>query len=216
MRDWAAPAVSAAKEVGDAALIAAAAVMPAFADAMTGPAETARSRRAQAAALVDELPDDELSLRPDAAGWLAIAEVYLDLYAEADAHASRALAARSRERAGGSLAPPLSRPAQGLVRARQAGRGCRAPGRCHRGRRVCSGRRRRLPGTCSTGPSSHSPPAIWTSRSPPQRRASNSRATSTKVSSQPGPRRGSPASCSRPGNQTEPSSCSSAVPVVRS
>src|SRR5215475_14187476 len=91
MRDWAAPAVSAAKETGDAALVAAAAVMPAFADAMTGPTETARSRRAQAAALVDELTDDELSLRPDAAGWLAIAEVYLDLYAEADAHASRAL-----------------------------------------------------------------------------------------------------------------------------
>jgi len=40
---------------------------------------------------VDELSDEELSLRPDAAGWLAIAEVYLDLYAEADAHASRAL-----------------------------------------------------------------------------------------------------------------------------
>jgi len=91
MRDWAAPAVSAAKETGDAALIAAAAVMPAFADAMTGPTETARARRAHAAALVDDLPDDELSLRPDAAGWLAIAEVYLDLYAEADAHASRAL-----------------------------------------------------------------------------------------------------------------------------
>jgi ATP/maltotriose-dependent transcriptional regulator MalT len=91
MRDWAAPAVSAAKDVGDAALIAAAAVMPALADAMTGPAGTARARRAEAAALVDELPDDELSLRPDAAGWLAIAEVYLDLYAEADAHASRAL-----------------------------------------------------------------------------------------------------------------------------
>jgi ATP/maltotriose-dependent transcriptional regulator MalT len=91
MRDWAAPAVSAAKEVGDAALIAAAAVMPAFAAAMTGPTETAWSRRAHAAALVDELPDDELALRPDAAGWLAIAEVYLDLYAEADAHASRAL-----------------------------------------------------------------------------------------------------------------------------
>jgi DNA-binding NarL/FixJ family response regulator len=65
--------------------------MPAFAAAMTGPTQTARSLRAQAAALVDELPDDELSLRPDAAGWLAIAEVYLDLYAEADAHASRAL-----------------------------------------------------------------------------------------------------------------------------
>jgi ATP/maltotriose-dependent transcriptional regulator MalT len=91
MRDWAAPAVSAAKETGDAALIAAAAVMPAFADAMTGPTQTARSQHAQAAALVDELSDDELSFRPDAAGWLAIAEVYLDLYAEADAHASRAL-----------------------------------------------------------------------------------------------------------------------------
>jgi ATP/maltotriose-dependent transcriptional regulator MalT len=91
MRDWAAPAASTAKEVGDAALIAAAAVMPAFADAMTGPSETARTQRAHAAALVDELSDEELSLRPDAAGWLAIAEVYLDLYAEADAHASRAL-----------------------------------------------------------------------------------------------------------------------------
>jgi ATP/maltotriose-dependent transcriptional regulator MalT len=91
MRDWAALAVSAAKEVGDAALSAAAAVMPTFADAMTGPTEIARSRRAHAAALVDELSDDELSLRPDVAGWLAIAEVYMDLYAEADAHASRAL-----------------------------------------------------------------------------------------------------------------------------
>jgi ATP/maltotriose-dependent transcriptional regulator MalT len=91
MREWAAAAVSTAKEVGDAALIAAAAVMPAFADAMTGSAETAQSRHAHAAALVDELSDEELSLRPDTAGWLAIAEVYLDLYAEADAHASRAL-----------------------------------------------------------------------------------------------------------------------------
>src|SRR4030095_10516652 len=45
----------------------------------------------EAAALVDELLDEELSLRPDAAGWLAIAEVYLDLSAEADARASRAL-----------------------------------------------------------------------------------------------------------------------------
>jgi ATP/maltotriose-dependent transcriptional regulator MalT len=91
MRDWAALAVSAANEAGGAALIAAAAVMPAFAAAMTGQTQAARSRRAQAAALVDELSEDELSLRPDAAGWLAIAEVYLDLYAEADAHASRAL-----------------------------------------------------------------------------------------------------------------------------
>ena len=73
------------------ALLAAALAMPALADAMTGPTETARSRRAEAAALVDGLSDDELSPRPDAAAWLAAAELYLDLYAEADAHASRAL-----------------------------------------------------------------------------------------------------------------------------
>ena len=91
MHEWAASAVGAAKVVGDASLIAAALAMPALADAMTGPTETARSRRAEAAALVDGLSDDELSPRPDAAAWLAAAELYLDLYAEADAHASRAL-----------------------------------------------------------------------------------------------------------------------------
>ncbi len=91
MHDWADRAVSAAKVLGDAALLAAALAMPALADAMTGPPETARSHRAEAAALVDGLSDDELAPRPDAAAWLAAAELYLDLYAEADAHASRAL-----------------------------------------------------------------------------------------------------------------------------
>jgi hypothetical protein len=81
---------------------------------------------------------------------------------------------------------------------------------------VCSGRRRRLPAISSTGPSSQSRSAIWTSRSPPQRRASSSRATSTKVSSRLGLRRGSPTSCWRPGNRTGRSTCSSAAPVVRS
>ena len=91
MHEWAARAVNEATVLGDTALTAAALVVQALADAMTGPTETARSQCTEAAALVDELSDDELSLRPDAAGWLAIAEVYLDLYAEADAHASRAL-----------------------------------------------------------------------------------------------------------------------------
>jgi DNA-binding NarL/FixJ family response regulator len=71
--------------------MAAALAMPALADAMTGPPETARSHHAEAAALVDGLSDEELSPRPDAPAWLAAAELYLDLYAEADAHASRAL-----------------------------------------------------------------------------------------------------------------------------
>ena len=91
MRGWATRAARAAEVLGDAVLTAAAAVMCAFADAMTGPIDLARSSRDEAAALVDDLPDDELSIRPDAAGWLAITEVYLDLYAEADLHASRAL-----------------------------------------------------------------------------------------------------------------------------
>jgi DNA-binding NarL/FixJ family response regulator len=91
MHGWAAQAVNAAELVGDATLMAAAAAMRAFADALTGPTDEARSHRARAAMLLDELSDDELSPRPDTAGWLAITEVYLDLYAEADAHASRAL-----------------------------------------------------------------------------------------------------------------------------
>jgi ATP/maltotriose-dependent transcriptional regulator MalT len=90
MHHWAGRAVGDAKMLGDAALMAVALAMPALADAMTGPTDRARAHRAEAAALVDELSDDELSLRPDAASWLAAAELYLDLYAEADAHASRA------------------------------------------------------------------------------------------------------------------------------
>jgi ATP/maltotriose-dependent transcriptional regulator MalT len=91
MHDWAGRAVDDAKMPGDAALTAAALAMPALAHAVTGPLETARSHRAEAAAVVDGLSDEELSLRPDAVAWLAAAELYLDLYAEADAHASRAL-----------------------------------------------------------------------------------------------------------------------------
>jgi ATP/maltotriose-dependent transcriptional regulator MalT len=91
MHDWAGRAVGDAKMLGDAALTAAALAMPTLADAMTGPTETARSRGAEAAALIDGLSDEQLSLRPDAPAWLAAAELYLDLYDEADAHASRAL-----------------------------------------------------------------------------------------------------------------------------
>ena len=91
MHHWAERAAAEAKLLGDPSLMAAALAMPAFAAALTGLTETARSRHAEAAALVDELSDDELLLRPDAAAWLAAAEIYLDLYAEADAHASRAL-----------------------------------------------------------------------------------------------------------------------------
>jgi DNA-binding NarL/FixJ family response regulator len=92
MGDWAVRAVDAARLHGHAGLVAAALAMPALAEALTGHTESARSHRAEAAALVDGLTDEELSLHIDAAGWLAAAELYLDLYAEADAHASRVLA----------------------------------------------------------------------------------------------------------------------------
>jgi ATP/maltotriose-dependent transcriptional regulator MalT len=100
MREWAGRAVAAAKVLADPSLLAAALAMPALADAVTGSVESALAHRAEAAALVDRLSDDELSLRLDAASWLAAAELYLDLYAEADAHASRVLAiARAAGRA---------------------------------------------------------------------------------------------------------------------
>jgi DNA-binding NarL/FixJ family response regulator len=91
MHDWAGRAVGAARQVGDPPLTAAAVAMLALADAMTGAAERVEADRSEAAALVDSLSDDELALRLDAAAWLAGAELYLDRYAEADAHAERAL-----------------------------------------------------------------------------------------------------------------------------
>src|SRR6266540_111741 len=91
MHDWAERAVSTAEVLGDPPLTAAALAMPALADAMSGAGERAQSHRADAAALVDSLSDKELSRRLDAAAWLAAAELYLDRYAEADAHAGRAL-----------------------------------------------------------------------------------------------------------------------------
>jgi len=92
MQDWAGRAVSAAGLLGDPPLTAAAVAMLALADAMTGATERAQADRLEAAALVESLPDDELAHRLDAAAWLAGAELYLDRYAESDAHAERALA----------------------------------------------------------------------------------------------------------------------------
>jgi ATP/maltotriose-dependent transcriptional regulator MalT len=91
MHHWAERATREAKLLGDASLTAAALAMPALAAAMTGPTGKALSHRAEAAACVDELSDGELARYPDAAAWLAAAELYLDLYVEADEHASRAL-----------------------------------------------------------------------------------------------------------------------------
>jgi ATP/maltotriose-dependent transcriptional regulator MalT len=85
-------AVSAARQLGDTQLIAAALAELALADSMIGEAARAESSRSEAAGLVDSLSDDELARHLEAAAWLAGVELYLDRYAEADAHADRALA----------------------------------------------------------------------------------------------------------------------------
>ena len=64
----------------------------AFASAASGATPDAETHRTEAAALVDDLADDELALRLDAAANLAGAELYLDRYEEAEAHADRAMA----------------------------------------------------------------------------------------------------------------------------
>src|SRR5262249_15503322 len=176
MHTWAERAVADARGLEDGALRAAALAMPALAYSMTGPTDRARSCCAHTAELVDKLSDDELGLRPDAAGWLALAEGYLHLYAPAHPHPPPApprarpprpaRPARAAERVGGSP-PPASTPS------------CHGSGTCAASlpRRpsfstaqsrpvACSGRRRRSPGTSSTARSSRSPRAIPSSRSP--------------------------------------------------
>src|SRR5215207_5210840 len=90
MQDWASRAVTVARRLGEPPLAAAVAML-ALAEAMTGAGERARADHSEAAALIDALSDEELALRIDAAVWLAGAELYLDRYADADAHGERAL-----------------------------------------------------------------------------------------------------------------------------
>jgi ATP/maltotriose-dependent transcriptional regulator MalT len=92
MHEAAERAANAARRLGDAPMTAAALAELALADSIMGAAERAESNRSEAAALVDSLSDDELARHLEAAAWLAGVELYLDRYAEADAHATRALA----------------------------------------------------------------------------------------------------------------------------
>ncbi len=91
MREWAERALSAARPLGDRPLIAAAVAVLAFGTAASGATDEAMAHVMEAASLVDDLDDAELALRLDAAANLAGAELYLDRYEEAAAHAQRAL-----------------------------------------------------------------------------------------------------------------------------
>jgi DNA-binding CsgD family transcriptional regulator/tetratricopeptide (TPR) repeat protein len=91
MQSWGSRALSTARRLGNPPLTAAAAAMLALGDAMNGATLRASPAHSEAAELVESLSDDQLAERLDAAAWLAGAELYLDRYAAADAHAERAL-----------------------------------------------------------------------------------------------------------------------------
>src|SRR3954462_379881 len=89
---WAQQAVDAARAIGDLALEAAALATLARALSWGGEPIRGEQVRAEATAIVDTLTDEQLAGRLDAAVNLASAEIYLDRFLEAAAHAERALA----------------------------------------------------------------------------------------------------------------------------
>ena len=91
MHDAAERAANAARRLGDGRLMSAALAELALASSLMGAAERAESSYAEAATLVDSLSDEELAGHLEAAVWLAGVELYLDRYAEGEAHAERAL-----------------------------------------------------------------------------------------------------------------------------
>jgi ATP/maltotriose-dependent transcriptional regulator MalT len=91
MRAWASRAVDVAAPLNDQVLIAAALAARALASAVGGRAAEGQAYSADAATLIDGLPDDQLSGRLDALAHLATAEFYLENFAGAGSHAERAL-----------------------------------------------------------------------------------------------------------------------------
>jgi DNA-binding CsgD family transcriptional regulator len=92
MERWGVRATDAARGLGDPVLKASAVAAYARAAAFAAATERAEAACTEAAALVDELSDEELARRLDAAVHLASAEFYFHRFDEASAHAERALA----------------------------------------------------------------------------------------------------------------------------
>jgi ATP/maltotriose-dependent transcriptional regulator MalT len=109
MRSAAWRALDAARPLRERPLTAVAAAVLTLACAWDGAMLEAEAASEEAAALVDAMPDDELAGRIDAAAHLAAAELYMDRYEEASAHAERALAvARATGQAFPTLIPTLA------------------------------------------------------------------------------------------------------------
>jgi DNA-binding NarL/FixJ family response regulator len=92
MHELAERAVEAARNLGDAALTAAALAELALSQSLIGEPDHAASTLSEAEALVDSLADAELARHLEAAAWLPGVELYLDRYLEGEVHANRALA----------------------------------------------------------------------------------------------------------------------------
>jgi DNA-binding NarL/FixJ family response regulator len=119
MRDAAGRALAEARPLGDRSLTATAAAVLTLACAWGGAIEAAEAARAEAAPLVDAMSDEELAGRIDAPAYLAAAELYMDRYEEASAHADRALSlARATGQSFPTLVPTLA--TAHLVRGRLA------------------------------------------------------------------------------------------------
>jgi DNA-binding CsgD family transcriptional regulator/tetratricopeptide (TPR) repeat protein len=91
MQTWAARAVTAAKPLGQPALVAAAVAIRAWASAAGGSGPQAQEHSDEATELIDELSDDVLAGRLDALANLASADLFLDRFPAATRHAERAL-----------------------------------------------------------------------------------------------------------------------------
>jgi DNA-binding CsgD family transcriptional regulator len=106
MRDWGDRALAAAQRLSDPPLTAASAAVLAVAAAFAGAVPDAAAHSAQAASILDTVPDDELGRRLDALANLATAELYLHRYHDAGVHAQRGLAI-ARATGQGEMSPIL-------------------------------------------------------------------------------------------------------------
>ena len=97
-------ALKRARALGDPGLTAMAAAVHALGSAFAGATTRAEAACAEAAGLLDDLSDEQLAQRIDAAAHLAAAEFFLDRYDAAAAHAERA---RTVARATGQHFPTL-------------------------------------------------------------------------------------------------------------
>jgi ATP/maltotriose-dependent transcriptional regulator MalT len=107
MREWALRALDWSHAAGEPLLAATAGALAALACVSTGAIEEAQRLRAEAAAIVDPLPDDAVAARPHALQWLSAVELFLDRFDDGSRHSERGLEL-ARHAGLGELVPGLT------------------------------------------------------------------------------------------------------------